>query len=70
MITLPVAILFVGLSGMATEGGEKLSAYIFMGAAFTYPISILIAFLCRNKLPALVFLPCLNVAVWLISGSS
>lgn len=54
---------------MATEGGERLSVYIFMGAAFTYPISIVMAFVFRRKLPLLVFLPCLNIAVWLISGS-
>jgi hypothetical protein len=69
ILTLPITILFASLSAMASEGGYHPSVYIFMGAAFTYPISIAVAFIFRRKFPSLVLLPCLNVVVWFISGS-
>jgi hypothetical protein len=69
MLTLPITILFASLSGMASDDGYHPSVYIFIGAAFTYPISIVVAFILRRKFPALVLLPCLNVVVWFISGS-
>jgi hypothetical protein len=69
MLTLPITILFASVSGMAADGGYHPSVYIFMGAAFTYPISIVLAISFRRKFPLLVLLPCLNVVVWFISGS-
>lgn len=69
ILTSPVTFLFASLSGMASEAGLSASVYVLMWAAYTYPLSIVAAFFLRRKLPALVFLPCLNVIVWLWTGS-
>jgi len=42
---------------LGIDDGYHPSVYIFMGAAFTYPISIVVAFIFRRKFPALVLLP-------------
>jgi len=68
LLTLPVTILFAAISAMASEAGYSWPVYIFIGAAWTYPLSIVVAFILRRKLPPLVFLPCLNIIVWLWSG--
>jgi hypothetical protein len=70
LLTLPVTIVFAALSGMASEGGYNWRVYIFMGAAFTYPVSIILAFIFRRRVPLLVFLPCLNIIVWFVTGSA
>jgi hypothetical protein len=69
ILTLPLTILFAAISAMASEAGYRRSVYIFIGAAWTYPLSIVVAFFLRRKLPPLVFLPCLNVIVWFWAGS-
>jgi hypothetical protein len=68
LLTLPVTILFAAISAMASEAGYSWSVYVFIGAAWTYPVSIVVAFILRRKLPPLVFLPGLNIIVWLWSG--
>ena len=70
LITLPFTLLLAGLSGMAIihHEGDWL-AYAFIGSAQTYPISVLVAFLFRRKQPELVFLPCLNIALYFVFGS-
>src|ERR1700731_195205 len=64
--TLPVTLVLAGLSGMAIihHEGDWL-VYAFIWSAYTYPISVLVAFLFRRKRPGLVFLPCLNIALFL-----
>ncbi|MGH9490279.1 MAG: hypothetical protein ACRD17_07175 [Terriglobales bacterium] len=52
--------LFAALSGMAFDGGDTFSAYFFVWSVWTYPVSLLIAFLFRRKCPALVFLPMIH----------
>ena len=69
ILTSPVTFLFASLSGMASEAGPSASAYVLIAAAYTYPLSIVAAFFLRRKVPALVFLPCLNVIVWFWTGS-
>lgn len=43
--------------------------YAFIGSNYTYPISVLVAFLFRRKRPELVFLPCLNIALFFVFGA-
>ena len=57
------------LSGMASDGGMNSAVEIFIGAALTYPFSALAAFLFRRKRPMLVWLPCANILLVLISGA-
>lgn len=68
ILTAPVMFLFAAMSGMASESGDSRSV-CFIVAAWTYPLSIVTAFFLRRKLPALVFLPCLNVIAWFWTGS-
>ena len=67
LITLPFTLLVAGLSGMAIihHEGDWLT-YAAIGSAQTYPISVLVAFLFRRKRPKLVFLPCLNIGLFLL----
>ena len=59
---------FAALSGMAFDGGPTLAAYLFVWGLLTYPVSLLIAWLLRKKAPFLVFLPCVNVILFCLSG--
>ena len=69
IVTLPVGLVFMLVSGMAFDAGDHWDVDVFVGAAYTYPISIVLAFLFRRKRPMLVFLPWVNIALWLVSGS-
>jgi hypothetical protein len=60
---------FAALAGMASDGGVPLTAYVFVGAIWSYPISLWIAFVARRKMPVLVLLPLLNVAAFCLVGS-
>jgi hypothetical protein len=70
VVTLPLTLVFAALSGMAGEGGYNLQACILIGSAFTYPVSIVLAFSFSRRVPRLVFLPCLNIILWLVAGSA
>jgi hypothetical protein len=59
---------FAALSGLAFDGGPTLAAYVIVWALLTYPVSLLIAWLLRKKAPFLVFLPCVNVILFCLSG--
>jgi pheromone shutdown protein TraB len=61
---LPMALL----SGMAFDGGPTWRAYLFAWAMWTYPLSVVAAFILRRSIPASVFLPALNVAAIVIAG--
>lgn len=69
IVTLPVTLLFAALSAMASEAGYSWHMYLFMWSAFTYPLSVIAAFWFRRERPRLVLLPCVNIALWLFSGS-
>lgn len=60
---------FAVFGGMAFDGGDTLAARTFVLAIWTYPVSLFAAFTFRQKMPLLVLLPCLNLAVLCISGS-
>jgi hypothetical protein len=70
LITLPFTLLVAGLSGMVIIHSEgDWFTYAFIGSNYTYPISVLVAFLSRRKRPELVFLPCVNIALFFIFGA-
>jgi hypothetical protein len=69
VITLPITLLFATMSGMAADAGDHWWVDVFIWSAFTYPLSIIAAFLFRRKRPMLVLLPCVNIALWLFAGS-
>ena len=55
-------------SGMAFDPGPSVEAYILMISICTYPIPVVVAAIYRKKVPAIVFLPLLNVAVLTACG--
>ena len=59
ILLLPWVPLFL-LSGMAFDAGP-LRAYIFIGSLWTYPVSVVIVAIFREKKPLLAFLPILNI---------
>lgn len=61
-------LLFAALSLMAFDAGPSLAVYIFVVSIWTYPVSVGIVWWFRDREPRIAFLPCLNIAVWLISG--
>ena len=69
IITLPVTLPLAAMSGMAAIDGEHWYVYVFILAGFTYPVSVGFAFLFRRRRPEVVFLPCLNVVLWILAGS-
>lgn len=70
IVTLPFTLLLASLSGMAIIHHEDdWLTYAFIWSAYTYPISVLVAFLFRRKQPELAFLPCLNIALYFVFGS-
>ena len=54
-------------SSMAFEDGNTISAYVFVGAVLTYPISVLIAAIFRREVRWLIFLPCVNIVAALFA---
>jgi hypothetical protein len=52
---------FFFLSGMAFDGGPTLRACIFVGFFWTYPISVFIVAIFRERKPLLALLPVLNI---------
>jgi hypothetical protein len=60
---------FAALAGLAFDGGPTWSAYMFVWAIWTYPITLATAFSFRRKIPFLVFLPMLNVIGFAIGGT-
>src|SRR5262249_1157219 len=56
------------LAVMAFDPGPTLKAYIFVFSTWTYPISLIIIWLCRRKFPLVVLLPIINLALAFIGG--
>ena len=69
ILTLPVTLPAAALSAMATEAGEHWDVDLFIWSAFTYPVSVILAFLFRRMCHPVVLLPFLNVVVWFLSGA-
>ena len=55
-------------AGMAFEGGDTWSAYIFAWSLCVYPVLVFIGYIARQKMPVLILLPALSVAGVCISG--
>src|ERR1700721_923043 len=54
------------MTGMAFEGGHTLDAYLSLVAVWTYPPTVAIAFCCRHKKPALIWLPLLTILLCVV----
>jgi len=48
---------------MVFDPGPSIGAYLFLISICTYPIPVILAAIYRKRIPAMVFLPLLNVAV-------
>jgi hypothetical protein len=51
---------------MSFDAGDKWQVYVAVWSIWLYPVTTLIAYLCRRKVPLLVLLPALNVVGALI----
>ncbi len=61
--------LLIGtMSGMAFDGGPTFGAYVFVGAAWTYPVSVLLMHFYAERWPKLILLPAVNIMVWFLVG--
>jgi len=61
VIMLVPWLLFGPMSAIAFDGGYTISAYVFVGSTWTYPISVLIMALFRRRVGWIVLLPFVNV---------
>lgn len=61
-------LIIASLWGMILDGGPSLGANVSIGAVWTYPVSVGLAWKFRDKAPIIAFLPFTNIVVWLISG--
>ena len=68
MILLVPWFLFATLSLMAFDAGPSLAVYIFVASIWTYPVSVGFVWWLRDREPLIALLPCVNIAVWVISG--
>jgi XTP/dITP diphosphohydrolase len=66
LLLLPCAPMLF-LVGMAFDGGSTLRAWIAVLSVWTYPIAVLIAFLCKDRRPLMALLPILNILGFLLS---
>jgi hypothetical protein len=56
-------------TGMAFEGGYTMDAYLFVFAAWTYPVLVGVAYVFRRRKPVLVWLPALILVPTIIQLS-
>ena len=68
MVLLVPWFLFATVSGMAFDAGPSLAVYIFVASIWTYPVSVGFVWWFRDREPLIALLPCVNIAVWVISG--
>jgi hypothetical protein len=59
---------FVGVSAMAVDSGPSFGAYLFITCVFTYPVTVFLAFILRQKVPMIGFLPCSNFVILICYG--
>lgn len=62
MLLLPW-LPFAPASAMAFDPGPSFGAYLFVICVWTYPITVLFAWIFRDKSPVIPFLPFLNIAL-------
>ena len=60
--------LFATMSLMAFDAGPSLAVYIFVASIWTYPVSVGIVWWFRDMEPRIALLPCVNIAMCVISG--
>jgi hypothetical protein len=53
---------------MAFDAGPKTSVYVFVWSVWTYPLVALIASMLARRIPAAIFLPFVNVFLFVVSG--
>ena len=63
IILLVPWVPFAPLSLMAFDAGPSFGAYLFVGCVWSYPITVFLAFILRQKVRMIGFLPCLNFAI-------
>jgi hypothetical protein len=64
---LAIPWLFVApFAGMSFDAGDKWQVYVAVWSIWLYPVTTLIAYLCRRKVPLLVLIPALDVVGALI----
>jgi hypothetical protein len=56
-------------AGMAFEGGDTPGAYLFVLAAWTYPVLVCVAWLFRRRKPVLVWLPVVGLLLMLADSA-
>jgi hypothetical protein len=61
-------LLFATVSLIAFDAGPSFAVYIFVASIWTYPVSVGIVWWFRDREPLIALLPCVNIAVWVISG--
>jgi hypothetical protein len=63
-------LLLAPMSGMAFDAGPKVAVYVCVWSIWTYPISVALVWKYRHDVPTIAFLPCVNIATWVIAGLS
>jgi hypothetical protein len=66
IILLLAWVLFAPICVMAFDAGPSFGAYFFVGCVWTYPVTLLVAYVLRQRKPAAVFLPFLNIVLLLL----
>jgi len=56
------------VSLMAFDAGKTPKVYVFVLSIWTYPVAVGIAAIVRKWEPAILLLPCVNVALCVVAG--
>jgi hypothetical protein len=56
------------VSLMAFDAGYNWHTHLFIGAFWSYPLSVILVFLMKRAFPAIVFLPILNILLATFAG--
>ena len=59
---------FAPASAMAIDAGPSFGAYLLIACVWTYPVTVFLAFILRQKVRFIGFLPFLNFGVLLFYG--
>jgi hypothetical protein len=59
---------FAPLCAMAFDPGPSFEAYLFVTCVWSYPVTVFLAFILRQRVPMIGFLPCLNFAILFVYG--
>ena len=66
-LLLPWLIL-APLSGMAFDAGPGFTTYLFVLSVWTYPLAVGIVWKFRERAPLTALVPCLNIAMCVLSS--